>query len=326
MHCGRVRYASAVVLGHFWTIAGHVARTLSPGGLPAARHVSVAVPDPAFGGVRLSGRHSAPEGAQRLLLLVHGLGGSSQSPYLFPATRLAHEQGVATLRLNLRGADLLGEDFYHAGLTTDLNALLGSAPFAHYDEVLLLGYSLGGHLCARYASETPDARVKRVATLCSPLDLSLGADAFDVASPGVYRHYVLQALKRMYRQVARRRPVPLPVAEAERISAIRSWDELIVAPRHGFASATDYYTRCSAAPHLGAIEVPCVFAFTRDDPVVPLHTLRSALLGCSPRVQTWEIGQGGHIGYPRVEAPPASFGGTQQAGDVDRQLTRWLLD
>jgi predicted alpha/beta-fold hydrolase len=314
------------VLGHCWTIAGHVARTLNPGSLPAARHVSVAVPDPTLGGVRLSGRHSAPEGAQRLLLLVHGLGGSSQSPYLFPATRFAHEQGVATLRLNLRGADLLGEDFYHAGLTADLNAMLGSAPFAHYREVVLLGYSLGEHLCARYASERPDARVKRVATLCSPLDLSLGADAFDAAGPGVYRHHVLQALKRMYRAVARRRSVPLPVDEAEHISAIRRWDEQIVAPRHGFASAADYYSRCSAAPRLHAIDVPCVFAFTRDDPVVPPHTLRAALQGCSPRVQTWEIARGGHIGYPSAERPPASLGVTRQSGDVTRQLTRWLLD
>jgi predicted alpha/beta-fold hydrolase len=270
----------------------------------------------------LSARLSDPGNADTLLVLVHGLGGSSQSPYLAPATTLAYAAGAAVLRLNLRGADLRGEDFYHAGLSADLHASLQAPELERYRRIALLGFSLGGHVVLRYASEAPAARVGRVATLCAPVDLALGAEAFDSARCALYRGHVLDALKAMYRQVALRRRVPISPEQAERIAGIRQWDENIVAPRHGFGSASEYYAHASAGQHLHRIAVPTLMAFTRDDPIVPLSTLHAALRGRSPSVTPWEIERGGHIGFPAGQAPP---GMTAGALGVDEQLTRWLL-
>ena len=79
--------------------------------------------------------------------------------------------GMSCLRLNLRGADLEGEDFYHAGLTADLHAALADPALERYERVHLLGYSLGGHVVLRWATESGDARVRSVAAICPPLDL-----------------------------------------------------------------------------------------------------------------------------------------------------------
>ncbi len=190
--------------GHFWTLAGHIGRTLNPGTVPPSRHLGVAVDDARFGSVRLSGRLSAPPSANSLLVLVHGLGGSSQSPYLFPATAAAHALGVATLRVSLRGADLRGEDFYHAGLTDDLRSYLAHPGIGGIQPHCVARLLLGGHLCLRYASEQPDRRVAAVSTLCAPLNLDLSSQAFDAARFGLYRHHVLKSLKAMYRQVTLR--------------------------------------------------------------------------------------------------------------------------
>jgi len=321
-----VRYGSPTVHGHFWTLAGHLSRTLRSPGVPSSAHVVFEVPDARFGSVRLTGRLAAAPNARTLLVLVHGLGGSSQSPYLFQATALAHEMGVSTLRLNLRGADLRGEDFYHAGLSSDLHAVIGHNMLSDYSHIAVLGYSLGGHVSLCFASENKDPRLHRVATLCSPLDLSLTATSFDSARAILYRGHVLRGLKAMYRAVAARRDVPVPVSDADRIVAIRDWDEQIVAPRHGYASAADYYARASAGPRLTEIQVPTLFAYTRHDPMVSIETLHEALQGRSAQVAVWEIERGGHIGFPVGQTIPSSLL-LELAGpkSVDAQLVRWLL-
>ena len=60
----------------------------------------------------------------RLVVLVHGLGGSADSPYLCAAATVAAGLGLDSLRLNLRGADPVARDFYHGGLTAELHAAI----------------------------------------------------------------------------------------------------------------------------------------------------------------------------------------------------------
>jgi predicted alpha/beta-fold hydrolase len=133
----------------------------------------------------------------------------------------------------------------------------------------------------------------------------------------------------MYRAVALRRSEALrhtraiTADEADRIHAIREWDERVVAPRHGYASAVDYYARASAGPVLGQIAVPTLIAYARQDPMVPVETLTDALSGRSARVETWELPRGGHIGFPVGQL----FEGSTAAGrpSVDAELIDWLF-
>src|SRR5687768_450621 len=106
--------------GHFWTLAPFLRNLASPRAATPSIAWQCSVNDPLFGPLRLTGKLSTPEGATRLLLIVHGLGGHADSHYMAAATHAAQALGVASLRLNLRGADRLGEDYYHAALTSDL--------------------------------------------------------------------------------------------------------------------------------------------------------------------------------------------------------------
>jgi predicted alpha/beta-fold hydrolase len=166
---------SAALAGHYWTLLPFLAdRLRSEGRRPAplrAEPWSLDIPDARFGSVRLSGRLYAPEGAERALLLIHGLGGNAESGYLRSAVLDAYAAGVTCLCLNLRGADGLGEDLYHAALTSDLHAALGSDSLAGYRSLHVLGFSLGGHLALRLATEPHAARLRSVAAVCAPLDL-----------------------------------------------------------------------------------------------------------------------------------------------------------
>jgi uncharacterized protein len=233
--------------------------------------------------------------------------------------------GLACLRLSLRGSDLRGEDFYHAGLTSDLHAVLAAPELARYRRLYMLGYSVGGHIVLRAATEPADPRLAAVAAICPPLDIARSSAAFDAPGLWLYRRYVVGNMRRIYAAVAARRPprpIPLPLAEASRIHRLRDWDERVVAPRWGFAGADDYYRRASVHTHLPELRVPALLAASERDPMVPAPTLRAALdrpARPAPRLEVRWLPAGGHVAFP----PGIDLGFAEERG-LEAQVLGWL--
>jgi predicted alpha/beta-fold hydrolase len=306
--------------GHFWTIAPWARHVVWPAKAPPSDPWGVTVHDPKMGPVRLSGRLRALPGARSLLLVVHGLGGAVENFYAVAAARAAEAAGVSSLRLALRGADRRGEDFYHAGLTADLEAAIGSPELSSVSSIHVVGYSLGGHVVLRYAALNPDPRVRSVAAVCAPLDLDAGARAIDAPERFVYRRHILLALLEIYAEVAARRPVPIPLAEARKIRTIREWDRRTVAPRHGFRDAEHYYASVSVAPLLDRIGIPALYVFAENDPMVPSSIIRPVLFGAGQSAEVRWIERGGHIGFP----DDLDLGVGAPLG-LPHQIVAWLL-
>jgi predicted alpha/beta-fold hydrolase len=303
--------------GHLATLAPFVRHAIAPVRAPSQPWMAT-LDDRDVGAVQLTGLLREHPGTRSLLLIVHGLGGSASSHYAVPPVIAADGAKISSLRLNLRGADLNGTDFYHAGLTADLRTAIASLP-SRYEHIYLLGYSMGGHVALRYAAESPDPRVRAVASVCAPLDLDRSATDFDRPLRAFYRHHVLSGLKRIYAAVGRRRAVKFPVRAAMRIGKIRSWDTHVVAPRFGFTSAEDYYARVSAVFALSAIARPTLIVAAKADPMVPEETLRPALRNCSSSVDWRWVDRGGHVGFP----PDLDLGLPGHRG-LERQILDWF--
>lgn len=275
--------------------------------------------DPQWGPVSLSGELTELEESSPLLLVVHGLGGSSESTYAVKAAVSAAARGLSCLRINLRGADRRGEDLYHAGLTADLHAALASPRLARYEQILILGYSLGGHVALRFAVEASDSRVRAVVAVCSPLLLAPGAEAIDSPSGWLYRRYLLANLLECYERVASRRKVPAPVAVVRRLQKIQEFDDLVVAPRYGFADALDYYTRESVGGYLHTLARPALLVVSATDPMVPPSAVRPVLDRRPPLEVRWVAG-GGHLGF----RSSLDLGLAGSRG-LEEQVLTWLL-
>ncbi len=338
-------------LGHLWTIAYHLERKRQIHGLGTVESFFATVPDPFTGDVTLSGTlHSAvnPASSNRdLVVLIHGLGGSAESGYMLEATGAALQLGFNVLRVSLRGADAQGTDFYHAGLFADVLRVLNQPTVQRFDNVYVLGISLGGHVALRTAGADVPANVRAVAALCPPLDLGACSAAFDKKRQWLFRRHVLDSLKQSYARFATHHAhvcnqLSLPSAKAANaIRSIGEWDRTIVAPRHGFASASEYYATQSAGPRFGEIHLPTLVLTTRWDPMVPYETTVHLLVPntgfgneslevvgstqsfdvpntwqlkhLTPHVRHVELAVGGHIAFPN-------------SGDatVFTQTLRWL--
>ena len=109
---------------HLWTVWPVMRDKLRPPPRLTGEDWSLVLQDPDVGPVGLTGILHGAENADSLVVLVHGLGGSTASRYHGWAVHAADALGLATLRVNLRGSDRHGADLYHAGLSSDLAAVL----------------------------------------------------------------------------------------------------------------------------------------------------------------------------------------------------------
>jgi hypothetical protein len=307
--------------GHLWTITPNLRHRLVPVLPPHGDPWSTEFRDPVMGPIRLTGTLRTPPGARTLLVVVHGLAGSERSHYVARAAWAAEQAGLACLRLNLRGADGRGEDLYHAGLTADLHAALASPRLARFTSIYLLGYSLGGHLALCYATEAADPRVRRVGAICPPLDIEPCIIAIDGPELLLYRANILRCLAAQYATVAARRSMPVTGPQARAIASMREWDTRILAPRHGFASAEDYYERASVGPRLHRLRVPAVLVAAEHDPMVPAWSVRSWLAAAPSLLTVHWVGRGGHVGFP----PDLDLGYVAALG-LEPQALSWLLN
>lgn len=305
---------------HYWTLAPSISHRFRPPPDHGAKPWQVSVPDARFGSVAISGLVRIHPGARAIVLIVHGMGGRPSSHYAVRAAAAAERAGLSTLRIALRGADRRGEDFYHAGLTVDLHAALESPEVRGHEAVYILGYSLGGHVSLRLALEPHRAPLRAVAVVCPPLDLVACAHALDNTVPWFYRQYVLGGLKSIYAQVAKRRPVPSPVADVLRVTTVRDWDRLAVVPRHGFESPDAYYHGESVAWRLKDLAIPSLVVACDNDPMVPMQSVRDAVRSASPALEARYTSRGGHVAFPRELdlGMPGSKG-------LEDQLMSWLL-
>ena len=294
--------------GHLWTLVPNLRHRARPWRPPPGEAWSTTVQDAKIGAVTLRGalHRAGPDGtdgtdrtaSRELVLLVHGLGGSIDSHYVVQAARAAAAAGIDSLRLALRGADRQGEDFYHAGLTVDLEAALASPALAAYEHLYVLGFSLGGHVTLCHALRPSDARLRAVASVCAPLDLAAGCSAIDHPRAAVYCGHVLAGLKEIYTAVARRREVPTPLASVRRLTTIRGWDRLAVVPRFGFVSVGDYHGSCSVGPRLGQVQVPALVLSATADPMIPAATVAPHVRELPTIVTHRWVARGGHVGFP----------------------------
>lgn len=300
-------YAPSIWLpgANLMTVAANVTR---PFPRPRGRRWRWELPDGDFLDVdRFAGR--SPDAP--LLLVCHGLEGSSRSPYVRGIVAGALRRGLSALALNFRGCS--GElnrlpRFYHSGETGDLSLVVERLAAERPGRPLLLvGFSLGGNVVAKYLGERGDdlpPEVAAGAVISAPFDLVACARTLD--GPGfwrwLYRERFLRQLRHKALRKARRFPGAIDAAAVRSARTFSEYDEALTAPLHGFASAEDYWTRSSSGRFLSGVRRPLLCLSAADDPMIPAESLPVLAARRNPRVALEVLPAGGHVAF--VSGPP----------------------
>jgi predicted alpha/beta-fold hydrolase len=284
--------------GHAQTIAGRY-WPIPRAGLQATAH-EVDLAD----GDRLVVLDSIPPGwesSRPSAVLVHGLAGCADAPYMVRlGARLVH-LGIRVVRVNLRGAGSgfgLARGIYHAGRSDDLRAVLawlrrraGRSPIA------LAGFSLGANLVLKLAAEAaadPADGLDCVLAANPPIDLAACTLQMQRPENRFYDWNFVRWLRAMVRRLHRRFP-ELGPADLEGVKTLYDFDDRYTAPRNGFASADDYYERCSVVTALARIAIPGLIVCAMDDPFIPPAPLGRVARPSNLAMEL--LRHGGHLGY-----------------------------
>ena len=244
-----------------------------------------------------------------LLVLFHGLEGSSRSHYAEAFAAHAAACGLAFAVPHFRGcsgAVNLAPRAYHSGDYEEIGWMLRRFQACHRGPVLAAGVSLGGNALLRWAEEAGAAAaqtVRAVAAVSAPLDLAAAGAAIGRGfNRQVYTRMFLKTMKP--RALAKLAQHP-GLFSRDRLLAARDlydFDDVFTAPLHGFAGVQDYWRRASAKSHLRAIQVPALVVNARNDPFVPARSLPGAH-EVGAHVTLWQPAHGGHVGFAQGRPP-----------------------
>jgi uncharacterized protein len=266
----------------------------------------------------------APTAARPLLVLFHGLEGSSSSHYAQAFADVAREFGLRFVVPHFRGCSgelNQGPRAYHSGDHEEIGWILAKLRQGQRGPVLAVGVSLGGNALLRWAGEAGEAAprvAQAVAAVCSPLDLAAGSRAIGQGfNRIVYTAMFLRSMKPKAMAKLRQHPGLFDGALLLAARDLYQFDDIFTAPLHGFRNADDYYERASAKPHLHRIRIPALALNARNDPFVPAASLpRIAEIGA--HVTLWQPAGGGHVGFTSGRWP----GHVRQMPEA---VTAWLL-
>lgn len=240
-------------------------------------------------------------GHGRVVIISHGLEGSSSQKYVRGLGETLHADGWDVLAWNFRGC---GGDpnrllrAYHSGDTADLAAVI-SAAARDYAKIALVGFSLGGNVTLKYVGEAPPhPSVIAAAAISVPLDLASSAHALDTRRGNqIYLRRFIVPLVAKIEAKARDFPGKVDTAGIRAIRSFQEFDGRYTAPMHGFRDADDYWTRASARQFLPNVSVPTLILNALNDPFLTPKSFPFPEAEKNPSLFLESPASGGHVGF-----------------------------
>lgn len=264
---------------------------------PAYRRERVELPDRDF--VDLDWFGPAPAGD--LVVILHGLEGSSSSHYIRALSHTLSDLDLASVVMHQRGCSGVPNRlprFYHGGETKDFRFVLERCKTSlPSTRLYAVGYSLGGNILLKWLGQArDDALLDGAVAVSVPFLLDDGARRLERGFSRIYQNYLINSMKRSVAEKRRRMSYPVDREALSRCRTFEQIDTCLTAPLHGFHDAHDYYEKNSSRQFLGSIQTPTLIVHARDDPFMTPAVLPEAE-ELSPDVRLELSRHGGHCGF-----------------------------
>ena len=299
--------------GHLQTIWPSLFAQVDDGRPASFRRERWTTPDQDFIDVDFLEDAANDDPGRPMLVLFHGLEGSSRSGYARAFACLARAAGWQYAVPHFRGCSgelNLAPRAYHSGDHEEIDWILGRFASRRGGPVVAVGVSLGGNMLLRWAEEwgaEAAHKATTIAAVCSPLDLAAGGHAMGRGfGRHTYARMFLHTMKPKALAKLRQHPGLFDGSRLREASDLYTFDNIFTAPVHGFRDTEQYWSEASSKPRLADIRIPSLLLNARNDPFVPAQSLpRQHEVG--EHVTLWQPEHRGHVGFAHGGFPGAAL-------------------
>jgi predicted alpha/beta-fold hydrolase len=241
-------------------------------------------------------------GSDTAAIISHGLEGHSHRAYVKGMVRAVNQEGIDAVAWNFRGCS--GEPnrqlrMYHNGAIDDLHTVVVHAART-YRKIFLIGFSMGGNMGLLYLGkqgrEVP-GEIRGSVGFSVPCDLTDASLALERRRNVLYMKRFLTLLHGKIRMKQAQFPDDIDDRDYHLVKTFRDFDGRYTAPIHGFASAEDYWQKCSSRPWVKQIGVPALIVNSMDDPFLEGGCYPVKECESNPRTTLEITRYGGHVGF-----------------------------
>ena len=286
--------------GHLQTILPFFFRT-DLAHTPPSNRIVEDTPDGDF----LETYYYEKENADSCVIITHGLEGNATNPYMTSLATVFFEHGMSAVTWNMRccGDEInKTEKFYHALDTSDLELLINKYA-KHYQNIYLVGFSLGGAITTNYLTRKEvktNQKVKKACLISTPFELNQTSKKLESISNRLFYQKVFT--KTMKQKILAKHeviPLPIDIDRIKKAKFLSEFDDHLVAPIYGFEDGFDYRRQASPLPHLENLETPLYVINSLDDPFLTKHSYPFDFAEQSKYFHLETPKTGGHVGFIR---------------------------
>ena len=244
-------------------------------------------------------------GSNTLVLLIHGLEGSSESRYMSSNVNHLNSKGLDTVCFNLRGCS--GEDnlllaTYHSGKTEDVDFVVNHLIDTYkYKNIIIIGFSLGGNLTLKYIGEKGNnisPIIKGGIAASVPIDIGSAEIEMDKLKNKLYMEMFFKTMKNKILEKAFKFPeYKLDQGKLFKATKFKHLEHLYTVPVFGFESPEDYWKKASSKPYLSNIKKPTLLINAKDDTFLSRECYPYEEAENSEFFFFEETKFGGHVGF-----------------------------
>lgn len=213
----------------------------------------------------------AKSDSRKLVVLLHGLEGHGQRPYMTGSAKIFNARGYDACAVNFRGCsgetNLLFRS-YHSGATEDLEAVMNHIiDLDSYSSIYIKGFSLGGNMALKYLGEGRilPKQLKAVVAVSAPCDLYDSLVQLQKTQNALYTRRFINHLVHKLWLKNEKFPEQISTKEIKAVKTLKDFDDIYTSKAHGFKDAMDYYTQCSSKQFLRNIKTPTLLVNAKDD-------------------------------------------------------------
>ncbi|MEM6644008.1 MAG: alpha/beta fold hydrolase [Bacteroidota bacterium] len=239
---------------------------------------------------------------KRVVVITHGLEGSSDRHYVLRQVLVFQEKGWDVLAWNNRSCS--GDlnrlpKFYHHGATEDLSAVIDHAFAQGYEEMVLIGFSMGGGMQQKYLGERePDLRIRGAISFSVPCNVLDSADMLSKKGNRFYERKFIKKLKHKILEKAKILELPVNLEEIKKVQTFRDLDNAFTIKVYPeYHDAEDFYQKITSDQFLPNIKIPLLIVNAQNDPMLGKKCYPIELAKQMDNLYLEMPELGGHVGF-----------------------------